>query len=834
MFSILECGLASVGPCYSTVDKSALYPSYIEPSVLSFSPVSPGISPVYFLGDANCVSIQPNRAALFEISTETMTTADQRYNTKHVHEEPIQSSPRLRSKLLLDHRSTGEDGMRVHSHLNGYAHHQDSVSRDSVSENEDQHRDEAANNYTSSSNDDDNRCGGDDDNDDDYYVIRNVEESSEKKDDDGVNDDDNDVNCDENCEIEYPNDHESSNCSDGGENFSSNNGVSAKSCTIHSLLCPKEDKTFVESHESDESLTEELHVSLRFNSQYSIDEDTGNSSAENNDESLASSSSNNDSSFENSNTRSDKKKAKDLKKTNSFKEGNNTELSAERDVEATSQGARPKILPQNLMPFNPYETNYHDGKIPSLETAGITQNFLARHSTDPSLPQSSFAESYEMRTSNKNSNSWTQHSISSNSSSSSLRSLPGSPALERSGLMLENAYSRALGSRERDLVLVNYQPVTPMPGQFPDVSGFSRGVDSFNWNENLPRNKHQTGFSSFEDFSVGNETQTASPLLGVRPLAPAVGYPAVTAPNFPTTTWQFSSSTTSRSVAPVTSTYVFSCHRQEHVGDFNRYRPSHVDTQSNSGLTSSEMVHSERRHESLRSHGPFNYQQEDSFALVSDPSLVSLEQQVAEIDRVLKEREERTKKQREATQRHRDTRERRQREARERKEREEREMREQEERERREREQREMREREEREMREREERGKRERMERELKERRERETTEREERMAEESLSLQETPQWQCEHYQRRCSVKFPCCGVFYPCHRCHNLSATCPADDRKAHHATHVKCGNCGHEEEVCIFCILEILRYRRSLVSKETVALRRWESIASNLCYN
>ena len=816
------------------MDKSALYPSYIEPSVLSFSPVSPGISPVYFLGDANCVSIQPNRAALFEISTGTMTTADQRYNTKHVHEEPIQSSPRLRSKLLLDHRSTGEDGMRVHSHLNGYAHHQDSVSRDSVSENEDKHRDKAANNYTSSSNDDDNRCGGDDDNDDDYYVIRNVEESSEKKDDDGVNDDDNDVNCDENCEIEYPNDHESSNCSDGGENFSSNNGVSAKSCTIHSLLCPKEDKTFVESHESDESLTEELHVSLRFNSQYSIDKDTGNSSAENNDESLASSSSNNDSSFENSNTRSDKKKAKDLKKTNSFKEGNNTELSAERDVEATSQGARSKIHPQNLMPFNPYETNYHDGKIPSLETAGITQNFLAQHSTDPSLPQSSFAESYEMRTSNKNSNSWTQHSISSNSSSSSLPSLPGSPALERSGLMLENAYSRGLGSRERDLVLVNYQPVTPMPGQFPDVSGFSRGVDSFNWNENLPRNKHQTGFSSFEDFSVGNETQTASPLLGVRPLAPAVGYPAVTAPNFPTTTWQFSSSTTSRSVAPVTSTYVFSCHRQEHVGDFNRYRPSHVDTQSNSGLTSSEMVHSERRHESLRSHGPFNYQQEDSFALVSDPSLVSLEQQVAEIDRVLKEREERTKKQREAAQRHRDTREKRQREARERKEREERERREQEERERREREQREMREREEREMREREERGKRERMERELKERRERETTEREERIAEESLSLQETPQWQCEHYQRRCSVKFPCCGVFYPCHRCHNLSATCPADDRKAHHATHVKCGNCGHEEEVCIFCILEILRYRRSLVSKETVALRRWESIASNLCYN
>ena len=115
--------------------------------------------------------------------------------------------------------------------------------------------------------------------------------------------------------------------------------------------------------------------------------------------------------------------------------------------------------------------------------------------------------------------------------------------------------------------------------------------------------------------------------------------------------------------------------------------------------------------------------------------------------------------------------------------------------------------REQREMREREERGNREAMERELKERRERETRVREDRTAEESLPLQETPPWQCEHYQRRCTVKFPCCGVFYPCERCHNLSGTCPANDKKARHATHVKCRNCGREEEVSIFCILGIL---------------------------
>ncbi|XP_066027946.1 RING finger and CHY zinc finger domain-containing protein 1-like [Pocillopora verrucosa] len=89
-------------------------------------------------------------------------------------------------------------------------------------------------------------------------------------------------------------------------------------------------------------------------------------------------------------------------------------------------------------------------------------------------------------------------------------------------------------------------------------------------------------------------------------------------------------------------------------------------------------------------------------------------------------------------------------------------------------------------------------MERELKERRKRETKVREDRTAEESLPLQETPPWQCEHYQRRCTVKFPCCGVFYPCERCHNLSETCPANDKKARHATHVKCRSCGREEEI------------------------------------
>ena len=407
--------------------------------------------------------------------------------------------------------------------------------------------------------------------------------------------------------------------------------------------------------------------------------------------------------------------------------------------------------------------------------------------------------------------------------------------------------SEMVHSERREESLRSYAPLNDQhEGSFAPVSwreaAQSQGTDWPNRNENLPSNKHQLYFSRFENVSVGNKTQAASPSLGVRPLAPPVRDPVLTTSDFLTTTWQFSSSTTSGSVVPVTSTNdEFSSHGQEGVGDLNMYRPSHGDTQANRGLTSSEMVHSERREESLRSHGPFNYQRDDSFASVShrDPSLVSLEKEVAEIIRVLKERLERIKKRGEAAQRRRITRSRKQREVAPR------------------------------------HRNTRSRKQREVAQRRrdKREKKQREEtfprfenvsvgnenQTASPSLegdavrnsavtkpsfgtstndvfsshgqqrvgdfnrywpsdgvvpalsglpsSPQETPFWQCEHYQRRCTVKFPCCGVFYPCERCHNLSGTCPANDKKARHATHVKCRNCGREEEVSIFCILGIL---------------------------
>lgn len=63
---------------------------------------------------------------------------------------------------------------------------------------------------------------------------------------------------------------------------------------------------------------------------------------------------------------------------------------------------------------------------------------------------------------------------------------------------------------------------------------------------------------------------------------------------------------------------------------------------------------------------------------------------------------------------------------------------------------------------------------------------------------VQETPRPVCSHYQRRCLVRFPCCGKFYPCHRCHNESKDCSDDQARATNATHIRCSICYHEQVV------------------------------------
>lgn len=115
----------------------------------------------------------------------------------------------------------------------------------------------------------------------------------------------------------------------------------------------------------------------------------------------------------------------------------------------------------------------------------------------------------------------------------------------------------------------------------------------------------------------------------------------------------------------------------------------------------------------------------------------------------------------------------------------------------------------ERERRQREQRARRELQERERREREARETIQRnesgegtstgsEEEAPSQRAALPENPQWLCEHYQRLCRVKFPCCGKFYPCHRCHNNSDECENDNCKAKEAFYIECSVCRHQQAV------------------------------------
>ena len=92
-----------------------------------------------------------------------------------------------------------------------------------------------------------------------------------------------------------------------------------------------------------------------------------------------------------------------------------------------------------------------------------------------------------------------------------------------------------------------------------------------------------------------------------------------------------------------------------------------------------------------------------------------------------------------------------------------------------------------------------------IREQRARERREREERELREAENwpqqqeaINARSQWLCEHYQRHCRVRFPCCTQFYPCHHCHNISKACDNEEAKACHATHLKCSHCQHEQEV------------------------------------
>ena len=100
-----------------------------------------------------------------------------------------------------------------------------------------------------------------------------------------------------------------------------------------------------------------------------------------------------------------------------------------------------------------------------------------------------------------------------------------------------------------------------------------------------------------------------------------------------------------------------------------------------------------------------------------------------------------------------------------------------------------------------------------IREQRARERREREERELREAENwpqqqeaINARSQWLCEHYQRHCRVRFPCCTQFYPCHRCHNISKACDNEEARACHATHLKCSYCQHEQEVIFIFILHL----------------------------
>ena len=516
-----------------------------------------------------------------------------------------------------------------------------------------------------------------------------------------------------------------------------------------------------------------------------------------------------------------------------------------------NQGARPKTSSQRIPQDNMANRRcYYNSRIPSLEVTGITDGFLARHTTDTSLPHASNPSDFNL--SAETGSFALGHPVSSRSSNNSdmLWSLPPPPDQERQMLRRQHPYANGLQH-----VDVGHQATTPMMSLRSDWqlshqpqpernASYIPRKEQWLLNRTDPRTAHQqqslvpnslqrnfTGATTTQDVHSSNRhgwmsssyesnwhyprtdlrssgintsrfawNEPVLTLPAVKSRAHAIIPPSVTLP-------ETQPQSTLSNVASSVSSNDFSGlngNGKEWLDYSTGLRQNISQNQENRRFTSSEM--SSSRREELRSSNSRSQEvslapgtsQQGSLAsnATDDYTLAALERKVAEacavVERVMKERDERVKAKREAAQREREIRERNEREAREReaRERSEREAREREERERRERE-----------ARERVERERREREARETIERRrneEREGGERERRAARERAPVQESLRWQCQHYQRRCKVSFPCCGVFYPCHRCHNESGACDADDMKATHATHVKCSNCGHEEEV------------------------------------
>ena len=480
----------------------------------------------------------------------------------------------------------------------------------------------------------------------------------------------------------------------------------------------------------------------------------------------------------------------------------------------------PKMSSPRLPRGNRAELDYlYKSRIPSLEATGINHKFLARHTTDLSLQHASQTGDFNLPKNSTPRAEWPMWSLPPPDASetghrwhhlSGLHpSVVGNQTGGQSNWQFWNQPSREMNSS-------NFNPQEQKSFNRIDP-WFASGAEAFTGlriSDSLPAtngtisgslfNTHAAMASSHQPkwrYSANNSysLHLNSPTYGGLPVrdGPPVSrlptvksHAPVVCPSVTTPVREL------QPTASVTSQSVPSYSYQSNVLPENLQERFMEPSIPNSFTENQEpIISSASRIEEQRAGTDAS-----SLEFPDDPSLAALERKVAEacavVERVMKEREERTKAQREAARKKREMREQREREAREMREREERERREREERERKEREEREredrkMRERQEREMREREERDRSEEI----------ESEDRDTRwFGRERAPVQESPRWQCEHYQRRCLVKFPCCGIFYPCHRCHNTSGACDTDDRKANNATHVKCGVCGHEEEVSV----------------------------------
>ena len=507
----------------------------------------------------------------------------------------------------------------------------------------------------------------------------------------------------------------------------------------------------------------------------------------------------------------------------------------------------PKSSSPGLPRVNGAELNYfYNSRIPSLDATGIKPNFLARHTTDQSLQHASQTGDFNlpkkltsrtdwpvwslpppaMTETNDLRHRWPQSSASQiGDFNLSKKSTPRAewpmwslspPDASETGHRLRHSsgvHPSVVGSQtggqsswqfwnqpSREMNSSNFNPQEQKSCNHIDP-WFASGAGAFTGlriSDSLPPtndtisgslfNTHAAIASASEPkwpYSANNsygshvnsstygglpvrDGQPVSRLPTVKSHAPVV-FPSVTTP---VTVLQPSASVTSQSVPPYSyQSSVLPENLQE------RFMEPSIPNSFTENQDVCPIISSASRREEQRSKA-------SSPEFPDDPSLAELERKVAEacaeVERVMKGREERTKAQHEAARKKRDVREQREREAREMRGREQRERREREERERRE---------------------------KENKERKRKEPLQNEDRdtrwFGGERAPVQESARWQCEHYQRRCLMKFPCCGIFYPCHRCHNSSGTCDTNDKKANNATYVKCGICGHEEEVSGFVL-------------------------------